>query len=198
MIRLAQGKVLAQDMNCIETLARVDVLCVDKTGTITEPHMEVGEVVYLDEEKYAETVVTETLNAFYPVSYTHLDVYKRQILHQIESGGPLDVVDDPPSLGHHLGHGGEVGVEEHELGGVAGGVGAGGHGDAAVGVLEGQHVVDTVAGHGHGVALPLEGADQLALLVGGDPAEDGVLPHRAGDVLIGAEGGCLLYTSRCV
>ena len=37
MIRLAQGKVLAQDMNCIETLARVDVLCVDKTGTITEP-----------------------------------------------------------------------------------------------------------------------------------------------------------------
>ena len=67
MIRLAQGKVLAQDMNCIETLARVDVLCVDKTGTITEPQMEVGEVMYLDEEKYAETVVTETLNAFYKV-----------------------------------------------------------------------------------------------------------------------------------
>ena len=67
MLRLARGKVLAQDMNCIETLARVDVLCVDKTGTITEPHMEVGEVVYLDEEKYAETVVTETLNAFYQV-----------------------------------------------------------------------------------------------------------------------------------
>ena len=36
MIRLAQRRVLAQDMNCIETLARVDVLCVDKTGTITE------------------------------------------------------------------------------------------------------------------------------------------------------------------
>ena len=67
MLRLARGKVLAQDMNCIETLARVDVLCVDKTGTITEPHMEVGEVVYLDQEKYAETVVTETLNAFYKV-----------------------------------------------------------------------------------------------------------------------------------
>ena len=65
MLRLARGKVLAQDMNCIETLARVDVLCVDKTGTITEPHMEVGEMVYLDQEKYAETVVTETLNAFY-------------------------------------------------------------------------------------------------------------------------------------
>ena len=64
-LKLSRKRVLVQDMNCIETLARVDVLCVDKTGTITEPHMEVGEVVYLDEEKYAETVVTETLNAFY-------------------------------------------------------------------------------------------------------------------------------------
>ena len=67
MVRLAKGKVLAQDMNCIETLARVDVLCVDKTGTITEPQMEVGEVAYLDLETYAETEVTETLNAFYKV-----------------------------------------------------------------------------------------------------------------------------------
>ena len=32
MIRLARRRVLAQDMNCIETLARVDVLCVDKTA----------------------------------------------------------------------------------------------------------------------------------------------------------------------
>ena len=34
--RLAMKKVLLHDMKCIETLARVDVLCVDKTGTITE------------------------------------------------------------------------------------------------------------------------------------------------------------------
>ena len=39
MIRLARRRVLTQDMNCIETLARVDVLCVDKTGTITESVM---------------------------------------------------------------------------------------------------------------------------------------------------------------
>ena len=37
-------------MNCIETLARVDVLCVDKTGTITEAVMEVDNVVPLTEE----------------------------------------------------------------------------------------------------------------------------------------------------
>ena len=36
-------------MNCIETLARVDVLCVDKTGTITEAEMEAGEPILLDD-----------------------------------------------------------------------------------------------------------------------------------------------------
>lgn len=47
MLRLARRRVLTQDMNCIETLARVDVLCVDKTGTITESAMEADEPVPL-------------------------------------------------------------------------------------------------------------------------------------------------------
>ncbi len=41
-VRLAQNQVLIHNMKCIETLARVDVLCVDKTGTITEPAMTVA------------------------------------------------------------------------------------------------------------------------------------------------------------
>ena len=40
-VRLARRKVLAQRLYCIETLARVDVLCLDKTGTITSGRMEV-------------------------------------------------------------------------------------------------------------------------------------------------------------
>ena len=40
-VRLARKKVLAQQLYCIETLARVDVLCLDKTGTITSGRMEV-------------------------------------------------------------------------------------------------------------------------------------------------------------
>ena len=48
-IRLAQKKVLLHDMKCIETLARVDVLCVDKTGTITENTMKVMDVIETDE-----------------------------------------------------------------------------------------------------------------------------------------------------
>ena len=43
-MKLATKKVLLHDMKSIETLARVDVLCVDKTGTITEPDMKVEDV----------------------------------------------------------------------------------------------------------------------------------------------------------
>lgn len=50
VIRLAQRKVLVQDLYCIEALARVDTICLDKTGTITEGIMEVVDVVDLDKE----------------------------------------------------------------------------------------------------------------------------------------------------
>lgn len=49
-LKLTKQRVLVQDMNCIETLARVDVLCVDKTGTITEPKMEVDNVIPLSDQ----------------------------------------------------------------------------------------------------------------------------------------------------
>ncbi len=48
--RLAQKKILVQDLKSTETLARVDVLCVDKTGTITESKMEVSEIIPLNED----------------------------------------------------------------------------------------------------------------------------------------------------
>ena len=41
VMRLAKKKTLVHELSCIETLARVDTLCVDKTGTITEPEMKV-------------------------------------------------------------------------------------------------------------------------------------------------------------
>lgn len=55
ILRLAQKKTLVHDMNCIETLARVDVLCVDKTGTITENKMIVEDIALLCEERYIES-----------------------------------------------------------------------------------------------------------------------------------------------
>ncbi len=48
VIRLSKHKVLVQDLYCIETLARVDTICLDKTGTITEGIMEVTEMIPKD------------------------------------------------------------------------------------------------------------------------------------------------------
>lgn len=64
VIRLARRKTLVHDMKCIETLARVDVICVDKTGTVTEPEMHVKGIVPLDGDSsediyYAERLVRD-------------------------------------------------------------------------------------------------------------------------------------------
>jgi len=55
VIRLAKKKTLVHDMECIETLARVDTLCVDKTGTITENKMIVEDIVLLCVDKFIES-----------------------------------------------------------------------------------------------------------------------------------------------
>ena len=49
VVRLSKYKVLVQQLYCIETLARVDVICLDKTGTITEGAMEVVKVIANDD-----------------------------------------------------------------------------------------------------------------------------------------------------
>lgn len=64
-MRLAGKKVLLHDMKSIETLARVNVLCVDKTGTITENSMSVKQLI--PTEKYDEESmpdITKTVGDF--------------------------------------------------------------------------------------------------------------------------------------
>ena len=53
VVRLAQRKTLVHELECIETLARVDTLCVDKTGTVTENKMTVEDVHLLDEDRFS-------------------------------------------------------------------------------------------------------------------------------------------------
>ena len=53
VVRLGQQRTLVQEMPAVEVLARVDVVCVDKTGTLTEPGMSVQELVELDESAAA-------------------------------------------------------------------------------------------------------------------------------------------------
>lgn len=67
VVRLAQNRTLIHEMNAIETLARVDVLCVDKTGTVTSPQMQVREVVALEPESWSDADIADTLGAFYRV-----------------------------------------------------------------------------------------------------------------------------------
>lgn len=57
VIRLSRYNTLVQDMYCMETLARVDVICLDKTGTITEGSMQVEKIICtgdMDEKNICE------------------------------------------------------------------------------------------------------------------------------------------------
>ena len=50
VIKLAKERTLVQELFCIETLSRVDVLCLDKTGTITQGNMRVDHMIPFVEE----------------------------------------------------------------------------------------------------------------------------------------------------
>lgn len=77
-MKLTKKRVLVQDMNCIETLARVDVLCVDKTGTITEPVMEVENILPLTEDppEQLEAIMTAMYGAREPENDTGKALYE--------------------------------------------------------------------------------------------------------------------------
>lgn len=67
-VRLAQNQVLLHDMKSIETLARVNVLCVDKTRTITKNEMEVCELINLNErDLVSEHKLEELISDFVSV-----------------------------------------------------------------------------------------------------------------------------------
>ena len=65
VLRLSRYKTLVQDLYCTESLARVDVLCLDKTGTITEGTMQVDELHPLT--GYTEEDMTAPLKALVQV-----------------------------------------------------------------------------------------------------------------------------------
>ncbi|HBG33066.1 MAG TPA: ATPase P, partial [Acholeplasmataceae bacterium] len=65
VIRLAQNNTLVQELYCIEMLARVDTLCLDKTGTITDGTMTVKSIIeYKNETGLAlKNIISAMLNA---------------------------------------------------------------------------------------------------------------------------------------
>ena len=62
VIRLSKLNVLVQELYCIEMLARVDTICLDKTGTITDGKMEVIKVINLDKKYNLEEIMGNMVN----------------------------------------------------------------------------------------------------------------------------------------
>ena len=92
--RLAKQRALVQEMEAIEALARVNVLCLDKTGTITTGNLEVVEVVPLGDtqEIRVENIMNEIAFAFDDVNATQnalMQRFKKSNLWKVEEKIPF-------------------------------------------------------------------------------------------------------------
>lgn len=94
VVRLGKRKVLVQEMFSIETLSRVDVLCLDKTGTLTKGKMKVQEVVdlanplSLDMQKVMSSFVGQSVdnNATYQ---TLKQYFQDEICYEVKNRVPF-------------------------------------------------------------------------------------------------------------
>lgn len=64
VIRLSKYNVLVQELFCIETLSRVDVLCLDKTGTLTEGKLELVDIIPYSNNYNIEEILSSLVNSF--------------------------------------------------------------------------------------------------------------------------------------
>ncbi len=74
VVRLAKKRTLVQELYCIEMLARVNVLCLDKTGTLTDGSMKVREMVNISDNKYDDKninkIIASIVGAFHEANHT--------------------------------------------------------------------------------------------------------------------------------
>lgn len=89
--RLAIKKVMLHDMKCIETLAGVNVLCLDKTGTITMPDMEMESVVVINKD-LNENDVKNNLSAFVKAQDTINETSRAILIYFDNSGESMEGV----------------------------------------------------------------------------------------------------------
>lgn len=91
VIRLSQHKVMVQELYCIEALARVDVLCLDKTGTITEGSMQLKETLPLG--GHSESAVADALRRLIAVMEDDTPTFQAIAkTYGAESGAKADLV----------------------------------------------------------------------------------------------------------
>lgn len=74
VVRLAKKRTLVQELYCIEMLARVNVLCLDKTGTLTDGSMKVREMINISNNKYDDKniskIIASIVGAFHEANHT--------------------------------------------------------------------------------------------------------------------------------
>ena len=91
MINLAKGRALVRDSYSVESLARVNVLCLDKTGTITDGTMRVEDQIVYDNSLDVGTIVYNLLNSFEDCNQTAL-----AILDRYKTDNKLEVINKLP------------------------------------------------------------------------------------------------------
>lgn len=93
VIRLSKSKVLVQQLYCIETLSRVNVICLDKTGTITTGNMKVHDIIPCNNytKNDFNKILTKIVNTLYDDSPT-FDALKKMYPEEIK----VEVVDKIP------------------------------------------------------------------------------------------------------
>lgn len=105
VLRLAKSKTLVQELYCIEMLARVDCICLDKTGTITDGTMKVKEIIDIAPPKLGEpdidTIMGSLLGALNDNNQTSIALqdrfgvnfeFKKQVVLPFSSSRKLSAV----------------------------------------------------------------------------------------------------------
>lgn len=74
VVRLAKKRTLVQELYCIEMLARTNVLCLDKTGTLTNGSMSVSDVIVLDDKptRDVDKIIASIASSFHEANHTAL------------------------------------------------------------------------------------------------------------------------------
>jgi cation-transporting ATPase E len=111
IVRLAGNKALIQRSNAVESMSRVSVLCLDKTGTLTTPYIEVAEVRVLGEE----SELAEWLGAF--VASTSLQNRTSEAIRVAYPNGRVCVVAEEVPFSSELRWSG-IGIEDGNLSGL--------------------------------------------------------------------------------
>ena len=92
VMRLAENRVLVQELYCIETLARVDTLCLDKTGTLTEGSMEVKDIIGINTSKDNIANILANLAKFSPDTNSTISAIREHCTNLTQEFVPANIV----------------------------------------------------------------------------------------------------------